>query len=485
MLAARLSDDPALAVTLLEAGPDLRDDPPAEIRSGWRPCRTFDWGLESEPDGFAAPRALPRGRLLGGCSATNATFALRGSPHDYDRWSAIAGGGWSFEEVLPAFIGLERDLDFGADPWHGEDGPVPIRRYGEDELSPVASAVLAGLGELDLPSVADHNAPGAVGAGPIPVNCVGGVRMSTVLTHLAAVAGRPNLDVRCDSEVAGVVLSAGRAAGVRLADGGTVAAGAVALCAGTYESPALLLRSGIGPAAELRELGIEAIVDLPGVGANLADHPSVSLDLPYRGETPAQPLFQVAATAHSSGATGAASPDLQLLAYGPFPAADGAPATFSCGAALLKPSSRGSVTLRSSEPAARPRVLLRYLAEDDDVDRLVEGLDLVEELAGCEEVRDLVAGEAADVPPPDRAGRRQWARQECWTYHHAVGTCRMGAASDPLAVAGPDGAVHGVDGLYVADASLMPEPPAANTHLPTLMVAERLAGLIGPRLGGV
>jgi choline dehydrogenase len=480
VVAARLSEDPACRVLLLEAGPDLRESPPDDVRVGWQPTRSFDWGYTSEPDELGVARALPRGRLLGGCSSTNATVALRGSPADYDGWASRGNAGWSFEDVLPYFRQLERDLDFGDRPWHGSAGPVPIRRYRPDELTDVAAASLAAFEDVGIACVDDHNAPGAVGAGLLPVNCLDGIRMSTALTYLPRPAERPNLVVRCEAEVLDLVVEGSRATGVRLAGGEIVHAGCVVLSAGTYGSPSLLLRSGIGPASELRPLGIAIRADLPGVGANLADHPAVAIELPYLPEASPAPLFQVVATLHSSQAADGSAPDLQLVAFGPYPSSGDAPATFMVAAALLKPLSRGRVTLRPELPAGPPRVDLGYFREPSDLDRLDQGIELAEGVADHPEVRALCAAGrprgAAERSAHDE--RRDWMRRTCWTYHHPVGTCCMGPASDPSAVVDDCGRIHGIDGLRVADASVMPDVPSANTHIPTLMVAERLAELL-------
>ena len=479
VVAARLSEDPDCRVVLLEAGPDLRTSAPDEVRVGWQPTRTFDWGYTSEPDELGVARPLPRGRLLGGCSSTNATFALRGSPADYDAWAGRGNAGWSFDDVLPTFRKLERDLDFGDRPWHGSSGPVPIRRYGPDELTDVATAGLAAFEDVGITHVEDHNAPGAVGAGLVPVNCLDGIRMSTALTYLPRPGERPNLDVRCEAEVLDLVIQGSRATGVRLGSGEVVHAGCVVLCAGTYGSPPLLLRSGIGPAADLRALGIAIHADLPGVGANLADHPAVAIGLSYRKEPSPAPLFQVVATLHSSAAARDDAPDLQLMAFGPYASSGESPSTFMVAAALLKPHSRGRVTLRPELPGGAPRIDLCYLVEPADLDRLDQGLELAESVADHPGVRALcAAGPHGAAERSGRDDRRTWMRRTCWTYHHPVGTCSMGPASDPAAVVDDRGRVHRIDGLRVADASVMPDVPSANTHIPTLMVAERLAELL-------
>jgi choline dehydrogenase len=218
VLAARLSEDPDCSVTLLEAGPDYPDAAalPPEIASGLAPAFTHDWGYRSEPGPLGRSLDLYRGRLVGGSSAVNATIALRGTPGDYDQWAALGNPGWSFAEVLPFFRRLERDLDFD-DPWHGRDGPLPIRRAGPDELGPVHRAFLDACAASGYRRVSDHNAPGALGAGLVPLNTVGGARQSTALTYLAHARRRPNLTIRGGALVDRVLVEDGRVAGVYLA----------------------------------------------------------------------------------------------------------------------------------------------------------------------------------------------------------------------------------------------------------------------------
>ena len=480
VVAARLSEEGSRRVLLLEAGPDHRALMPADVRDGWRPTTRHDWGYVAELDAVGVARPLPRGKLLGGCSSTNATFALRGHPADYDAWAHAGNDGWSFDEVLPFFTRLESDADFGGAPWHGDGGPLPIRRYRDDELTDVAQAGLEAFEEAGCARLPDANAPGAVGVAALPVNTLHGERISTALAYLPAGRPRPNLTVRCDAEISGLVIERDRAVGVRLASGGEIRASRVILCAGAYGSPALLMRSGIGPAGHLRELGIPVVADLPGVGANLADHPAVSVDFGYDREARPAPAFQVAATLRSEGAGPDGPPDLQCIVGGPF--ADSGSGTFFLAVALLKPRSRGTVRLRSADPSAAPSIDLGYFREPADLDRLAAGLARIRESAAAAVIAGLSCGSelapGPDVAHGDRDGLREWIRRAAWTYHHPVGTCAMGPAPGSGSVVDAAGAVHGIDSLTVADASVMPDIPSANTHLPTVMIAERIAALL-------
>ena len=278
VLAARLSEARQRSVLLLEAGPDYPTPAqlPPEIRASHNPTPSHDWGYASEPGGGVPAIALWRGKLVGGCSATNGVFALRGSPADFDEWAALGNPGWSFDELLPSFRRLENDLDF-ADRWHGREGPLAIRRYRRDELGPGAAAFLDACATLGFASVADHNAPGAVGAGPVP--CEPDRRRAPEhRAHLPGSSARAQEPERARRLPIDRVLFAGqRAIGVRLADGETISAARVILAAGAFGSPAILLRSGVGPADELRALGIPVQADRPGVGRDLVDHPRFGL----------------------------------------------------------------------------------------------------------------------------------------------------------------------------------------------------------------
>ena len=238
VLASRLSEMAERSVLLLEAGPDLRAPMPEDVRDGRRPTFDHDWGYLSEPSADGSVLSLFRGKLLGGCSSTNATFALRGHPADYDSWASAGNSGWSFADVSPYFCKLETDADFGSAEWHGSSGPLPIRRYGDGELTDVALAGLKTLEDCGFPRIADANEPGAVGLACLPVNTTRrGERISTALAYLGPTEGRPNLTVQCDAQVAELIVNGARAVGVRLLSGEEVHAQEVVVSAGTYASP--------------------------------------------------------------------------------------------------------------------------------------------------------------------------------------------------------------------------------------------------------
>jgi choline dehydrogenase len=284
VVAARLAESGSRSVLLLEAGPDLRAEAPDEIRDAWHITRDFDWGYRSEPNPRGDVQNLWRNKLVGGTSWVT-RFAPRGSPADYDEWAALGNAGWSFDDVLPYFRHLEADADFGDTPWHGDSGPMPVRRYLELEYTELGAAALQAFEEAGFPSVEDHNQPCAVGAGRMPMTSQDGRRVTTADAYLPVGATPPSLTIRPDTHVAEVCFEGNRARGVRLLNGDVVEASRVVLCAGVFGSPAILMRSGIGPADHLRSVEVPVRVDLPGVGANLADHPAVSIECGYSGAT--------------------------------------------------------------------------------------------------------------------------------------------------------------------------------------------------------
>jgi choline dehydrogenase len=485
VLAARLSEDPSRRVLLLEAGPyyPAREDLPDDVADGGTPIGSHDWGYRSEPrDGRAL--GLLRGKVMGGCSSTNACLALRGSPADYDDWAARGNPGWSWDEVLPFFRASETDLDYPEAEYHGSNGPLPIGRAGPGELVPTQAAALEAAVAAGHEAVEDHNRPWAVGVGPAPVNRVDGVRMSTALTFLAASRDRDNLTIRPDTLVERVVIKGGRAVGVRLAGTGeTIEADRVVLAAGTLSSPAILLRSGVGPRGDLDRLGVGAAAEVPGVGEHLVDHIWVSVDVPSVPNPPPGPLAQTVITVRSREADPTGAPDLHVIAASAV-VDDASPsgALLFVGTSVMKPRSRGRLWLDSADPEAVPHVDPAYLSDPSDVRRTIEGIVAVRTLLRTPPLSDLVAGPelrpATGIADDDAAGIEAGVRATYDTYYHQAGTCRMGPDPAGGDVVDAAGSVYGVGELFVADASIMPDIPSANTNLPTIMIAERVAALL-------
>jgi choline dehydrogenase-like flavoprotein len=466
VVAARLAESTSRSVVLLEAGPDRRADTPLELRNGWTiEVDPFEWGYESQPHSSAAIRPVRRKKLLGGTSWLT-RFTPRGSPADYDGWEALGNPGWSFDEVLPYFIRLEEDTDFGHEPWHGDGGPIPSTRYLDLDHTEVAAAAVDALAATGFPAVEDHNRPGAVGAGRMPMNTRDGVRVTTVDAYLPSGRTLPNLTIRGDSGVGSVVFDGTHAVGVRLVDGAVIEAGWVVLCGGTYGSPPILMRSGVGSAAHLREVGLTVTVDLPGVGANLADHPQVVVDCGYTGAARAAPVLHSIATFHSAGRSTRETPDLMLWLADPEE-----DASFAIEVLLLRPRSRGTVRLRSADPTDPPIIELPHLSDPADAERLAEGYRRALAVANRPELRRLCTGPAPAEPDDLDA----LIRAEEYSIPHVVGTCAMGPRPEDGAVVDVFGGVHGTERLSVVDASIMPDVPSGFTHVPTIMIAERLS----------
>jgi choline dehydrogenase len=469
VVAARLAESASRSVALLEAGPDLRSKVPDDLRDGWRLSHGFDWGYRSEPDERGLTEDLRRGRLVGGTSWLT-RFALRGSPADYDDWAARGNAGWGFDHVLPFFVRLESDLDFAAEAWHGDRGPVPITRYPDLALTEIGAAGLSALEAVGFPVVDDHNRPGAVGAGRMPMSSREGARVTAADAYLPVGGTPPNLTIRADASVAEIELDGTSASGVRLLDGTTIGAGTVVLCAGTYGSPPILMRSGIGPAEHLRSMRIPVRLDLPGVGESLADHAGVDIDCGYRELSRPAPILHLAATFHSAKVSSHEAPDLMLWLSDP----RGDPPIFEIDVVLLRPRSRGIVRLRSAGPADLPWIALPGVRDPSDVERLAEGYLRGLEVASRPEIRRL----CADRPSPETQGNgslQDVIRANAYSFPHVVGTCSMGPRPEDGAVVDAAGRVHGADRLFVVDASIVPNGPSAFTHLPTLMLAERLS----------
>lgn len=471
VVAARLAQSESRSVLLLEAGPDLRASLPELIRDGWHMTHEFDWGYASEPDELGAVQNLRRVKLLGGTSSIT-RFGLRGSPADYHEWVERGNPGWGYEDLMPYFKRIETDLDYGDQPWHGDSGPIPIGRYRDLEPTAIHAAGQRALEATGFPLVDDHNRPGAVGAGPMPMSSRDGIRVTTALAYMGPISTQPNLTIRPEAEVSHVVFKGTRATGISLADGTGFDAGCVVLCAGTYGSPPILMRSGIGPAEHLRSIGIPIRFDLPGVGANLADHPACDLDCGYQGAARSAPLLHTVATFHSSGAPSSAPPDLMFWLSDP--GSPGEPDQFGIGVVLLKPRSRGTVRLRSADPTDAPRIDLPSFREQSDLERLIEGYRRARDVASRPEIRRL-----CDRPLPpeirDDGELRRAIRQAASSVPHVVGTCSMGPSADAGTVVDGSGRVHGTERLFVVDASIMPTVPSGFTHLPTIVIAEKLA----------
>ena len=472
VVAGRLAAESDAEVVVLEAGPDYgpRDsgDWPADLLDGGALVSSHSWGYDT--GGLHPLRGtleLPRARVIGGCSAHNGCIAAVGCAEDYDGWARIAGDArWSAEALRPLFArALVR---------------LRVRYYGEDEVGPFHRACLDAAAALGLPRADDlGDLDGGIGFGIEPVNVDGGVRVNTAFAYLDPARSRPSLRVVDRALCDRLVPAADGVEVIARRDGGALRVhGQVAvLAAGSYGSPAVLLRSGIGDPAVLAPHGIRVLHDLRGVGRNLHDHPLVELDFAGTdrlrealAEAVAErfvPEEQTLGKLRSSRASGPY--DLHLV---PVAASEH---SLLAGRTILavgamEPRSRGRLTLASADPDVAPVMDHGYLADPHDVAVLLEGSERARELAATEPLRSLVGDELVSDLDLEDALRRTHVH-----YYHPVGTCALGPAADELAVCDARGRLHGLDRVVVADCSLMPVLPRANTNVPAVVIGERIA----------
>ena len=539
-MANRLSADPDRRVLLVEAGadtppgrvpPEILDSYPMPLFHGDRYLWPgLDAAVTADAAGRPRRRAYEQGRVMGGSSSVNVQSANRGLPRDYDAWAALGATGWGWDDVLPFFRKLETDLDFGG-PLHGRDGPLPIRRILEPDWPPFARAAARALDASGLPRRADQNADFEDGLFPTACSNRDDARVSAAAAYLdPATRARPNLTILAETQVVALSVAGRRVTGavVRRAGGPQrhLSAGHVVLCAGALQSPALLMRAGIGPGGHLRDCGIAVVADRPGVGANLRDHPALTVAqcLPPALRLPtAYRRASFLALRYSSGRPGGSAADMYLTA-----SARGGWHALGRSLALYflwvnQPHSVGRVRLRPSEPSGYPDIDLGLLSDPRDLDRLASGLRMLVGLAVSPHLNPdpgeifpasfspaikrlsavrprnarltAVLARLLDGPRPLRrlmlravtggtdlaslcgsdGALADFVKDNVFGVWHASGTCRMGRADDPAAVVDAKGRVFGVDRLTVADASIMPRLPSANTNVPVMMAAEKIA----------
>ena len=467
VIAARLSEDTSRTVCLVEAGPDYGPASsgrwPADLLDARRLAFSHDWGYEGGRDVSCA-------RVLGGCSAHNACVVVRGAPADYDEWEPL---GWGSQRLEP-YVRRARET-------------LSTRSVEADELAPWHRAVLAAGSAAGFPLLPDADA-GPIGVAVFPRNARGTTRWNAAFAYLDAARERPNLTIRDETLVDRLEVEGDRVRAVVARHRGEelrLEAGLVVLAAGAFGSPAVLLRSGVGPAADLERLGVRTQLDLPGVGEGLADHAGVGLEWAtsealeretaeheeQHGLTEAQTLVKASSSS--------CPPDLFDIHLLPWVNArpDGARAAVgryqvTMAVFAMKPASRGRVTLRSADPEASPAIEHRFLADPADAAVIVDGIRCARRLADAPPLRRYRGEETRPGADADLDG---YVREAVRGYFHPVGTCRMGHPGDREAVVDPTGRVRGVANLAVADASIMPTIPRANTNLTVAALAEGLA----------
>ena len=499
ILAARLTEDPARSVLLLEAGPDYPDPAkmPDAVKYGYGLDRNIwvrafgeksphNWAFNARATDSNTNMTVPRGKVVGGSSAINAQIFLRGIPEDYDAWEAAGNRGWSHRDLLPFLRRIESDTAFPGD-FHGTDGPIPVRRWTRSEWNADQAAFYDGCVELGFAQAPDQNDPDATGISPTPLNNRDGIRWSTALTYLQPARPRLNLTIRADCLVHRVLFDGRRAVGV-LAESGDetfeVFGREIVLSAGAIGSPHILLLSGVGPRADLAKFGADSVVDLPGVGQNLRDHPQVQVTWRTRPGFRQDPLaakIQVAVRYTATRSKLRNDVFIHPLSYAPesgiYTISSGEAVGVGMIAALYLAAGSGSLHLGSIDPHVQPVLDYNYFVEPSDRARMREAVRLCLKIAETTAYRRFI-GERIDPTDADLASDQAldaWLMRSVRTSHHISSTCKMGPRSDRMAVVDSEGRVHGLEGLRVADASIMPDCVRANTNVTSLVIGERVA----------
>ena len=496
VVAARVSEDPNRSVLLLEAGPDYPDfqQLPDDLKLGnyvwmsaWGP---HNWGYVAQFTPQQRDISIPRGKVTGGTSAINGQVLYRGTPEDYDRWAELGNYEWAFTKLLPYFRKMENDHDFPGGDFHGNDGPMPVRRYPREEWLPLATAFHQACLEEGFRDDPDQNHPDSTGVSPRARNTIDGIRISTSLAYLDASRHRLNLTVRANVTAQRIIFEGKRAIGLEVESAGerfTIEGDQIVLSSGAIGSPHLLLLSGIGPADQLKRVGLDVIRDLPGVGKNLRDHPKAAVVFRAKSERPdvQAPAIQVGLRYTAEGSY--LHDDMQIspnpLTSEPLPDLietddDGNYIGMSVGLQLAVGS--GELKLTSPDPNVQPLLDYRYLTDPFDRERMRKAIRFAVQLSEHPAFKELVIERVTptDVELASDDALDDWLMRYITTSHHLSGTCKMGEASDPMAVLDQYGWVHGVEGLRVADASIMPDCVRAPTNATVIMIGERIADWI-------
>lgn len=506
-LAAR-SAEAGMRVLLLEAGPDYRS---AEMDEVWRSPNPIEallasadspelvWsGLEATHTDAQAPRRYWRGRGVGGSSAINGQIAIRPPVDDYEDWAASGCTGWAWDDVLPYFNRLETDVDFGARPYHGDSGPTPVWRMPRAEWGGVDEVLAGAALDRGFDWAEDVNAPAATGVSPYPINSRERRRVSAADAYLEPARGLATLTIAGDSLVDRILLEGHRAAGVEVLQGGgsrVEHADEVVVCAGAIHSPGILMRSGIGPAAVLGRLGIGVVADLP-VGQGLQEHPTLQINLPLRPEAAIKSnrdRHTNCCLRYDSGDPAGSPADMMMIALNQAVLAMEVAVTGEGAGALAvwlnQVHSRGSVTPASRDPHAQPVVDLGMLADECDRRRMRAGVRLLTEMADGDAAKAACRMPASETTPSlwqvldDDAALDRYLLTNVVDAQHPTSTVRMGPADAATTVVDPECRVLGISGLRVADASIFPSCPRANTNLAAIAIGEKVADQLqkGPR----
>ncbi|ANM14439.1 MULTISPECIES: GMC family oxidoreductase [unclassified Rhizobium] len=508
-IAGRLSEDPAVSVTLFEAGP--RDSSmwirfPVTFYKSFKSSLLQWYKIETLKHQNGLETQVGQARVLGGGSSLNAMIYIRGAPEDYDRWAAHGADGWSYKDVLPYFRKAENNEVFSNEA-HGQDGPLSVSN--QQHTLPLTKAWVKACQEAGIPFNPDFNSGEQKGAGFYQLTTRDGRRCSSAAAYLHAARNRQNLKILTDKPVTRILVEAGRAVGVEYLENGRLttlrADREVIVSSGAIGSPRLLMLSGIGPAKELRSAGVDVVHDLPGVGQNLQDHTDCFLIYNLKSDSSYDKYkklrWQLAAAAQyglfgtgpitSNICEGGAFwwgdrrdpvPDLQYHFFAGAGIEEGVETTASGNGCTLnvyvcRPESRGRIALRSADPTVPPLVDPNYLSHPYDVDRLIDGVRLGQEIMSKPSMQKYVrAGHLPEKPLTARADLEAFVRKYTQGAYHLSGACKIG--TDEMAVVDPQLRVRGIDGLRVADTSVMPFVTSGNLNAPAIMIGERAADFL-------
>ncbi len=493
VVATRLTEDPERSVLLLEAGPDYPDFEhlPEEVKFGYATATDImtsdhNWQFVGKATDRAEPMMVPRGKVTGGSSAINGQVFLRGVPEDYDSWAALGNDQWSFQNLLHYFRKLESDADFH-DDFHNAEGPIIARRFKREEWLPDQQAFYNACRAAGFADSPDHNHPDATGVGPLPFNNPNGIRFSTALGYLNPARHRLNLTIRPNCMVHRIIFDGGRATGVEVESRGErfiVEGEEIVLSAGAIGSPQILMLSGVGPADHLRSLGIPVVRDLPGVGQNLRDHPMVYMTWRTKKDYPLDgmaPRVQMALRYTAEGSDLRNDMMVFMNSFASERVNRGGDRMEPLGVRMIAildlALSSGELRLTSADPNVQPFLDYRYFDDPFDRQRMRDLVRLCLKLAEHENFRDILDErvEPTDDDLVSDDALDDWMLREATTGQHISCTCKMGPSSDPMAVVDQYGKVHGLNGLRVVDASIMPDCVRANTNVTTMMIGERIA----------
>jgi choline dehydrogenase len=488
VVAARLSEDPHRSVLLLEAGPDYPDldTLPFDLKAGlgtgpdlFNIEDRHNWKFVARATELAPEIEVPRGKTTGGTSAINGQVFLRGIPEDFEYWVSMGNDQWSYRDVLPYFRKLETDMDY-QDDFHGSDGPIIAKRHKIEDLLPDQLAFYHACLNAGFPANPDHNHPESTGVGPYALNNPNGMRWSTALGYLNPARHRLNLTIRGNCMTRRILFEGKRAVGVEVESEGEVFkvfGDEIVLSAGAISSPQLLMLSGIGPADHLKEFGIPVLQDLPGVGQNLRDHPTVPVTWHAREDFPIPPVgvgAQKVALRYTAEGSHLKNDMIKVMRF------NNERRLLVMSVGIYLAVSAGQLRLQSPDPHVQPYLDYNYMSDPFDLERMRKGVLLSLKLAQHPEFEKIIEApnQPSEADLESDEALNNWILRNISTMHHVSCTCKMGPSSDPMAVVDQHGRVYGIEGLRMADASIMPDCVRANTNVTTMMIGERVADFI-------